>query len=304
MGFDAFTFKSQQGTIDENGYYHPSLDVLATAGSGFEIETVFNEKPEKFSFTNTYKPTYACIKAAGGRGASGPSGNPGPSGQTGAAGAGGSSDTGGGNGGAGGPGGQGTNGGNGEPGPNIVAYATIVSTAHHDHVALVKTTGDADDIVMFDPKRPFVLSAAGGAGGGGGRGGSGGAGGSGGSGNPGGNGGAGGSGGPGGNGGIGGPGGTLTLIYDANFPELADAIHLDVSGGLAGFAGDPGPGGSAGSKGSALGEGAAAGAQGTGGTSGTGGLSGQAGPDGTARAEPADVAEVFAFLPPDVKRVQ
>jgi hypothetical protein len=53
-----------------------------------------------------------------------------------------------------------------------------------------------------------------------------------------------------------------------------------------------------------LGEGATAGAAGTAGTDGTGGQQGQPGPDGIARAEAGDVTEVFAFLPPEVARLQ
>jgi hypothetical protein len=304
MGFDQFEFTSVQGSIDENGFFHPSDDMIATAASGFEIATKYKADPKKFSFTNAYKPTYDCVTLGGSAGPGGQTGNSGPSGNSGAAGSGGASDKAGGNGGDGTAGGQGGNGTDGGPGPSIVAYATVVRTPHHDHLVALKITGDVEDVVLFDPKQPFTLSVAGGAGGSGGTGGMGGAGGSGGSGFPGGNGGKGGPGGVGGNGGNGGPGGSVTLVYDPAFPELANAIVLDASGGAAGMAGAPGPGGSAGSSGGALGEGATAGAAGTQGTDGTGGQAGLEGPAGTARAEAGDVTEVFAFLPPEVSRLQ
>jgi hypothetical protein len=304
MGFDEFEFASAQGKVDENGYFVPSADALATANSGFEIATKYRKNPEKFSFTNAYRPSYECITAAGIRGGAGMSGNPGPSGESGQRGDGGSSEKAGGHGGPGGPGGAGSHGTDGQPGPTLVAYATIVATEHYDHLVALKITGDTQDVVLFDPQKPIVLSAAGGDGGFGGRGGAGGAGGGGGSGWPGGNGGTGGAGGVGGNGGHGGPGGNVTLVYDPAFPELANVIPLDASGGAAGPGGESGPGGSAGSKGSALGEGASAGAEGTQGTEGTRGQAGQPGPAGVASAEPGDVTEVFAFLPEGIRRVE
>ncbi len=304
MGFDQFEFASAQGSIDEHGFFHPSPDLIATAASGFEITTKYKADPQKFSFSNAYKPTYDCITMGGGYGPSGQMGNTGPSGNDGASGSGGSSEQAGGHGGDGTAGGQGGNGTDGGPGPNIVAYATVVRTPHHDHLVALKLTGDVEDVLLFDPKQPFTLSVAGGAGGPGGQGGSGGARGNGGSGFPGGTGGVGGDGGAGGNGGNGGPGGSVTLVYDPAFPELANAIRLDASGGPGGSAGAPGYGGSAGSAGSALGEGATAGAAGTQGTEGTPGMAGQPGPDGIARAEAGDVAEVFAFLPPEITRLQ
>jgi hypothetical protein len=303
MGFEQFDFSAENGSVDENGWFHPSSDVLASAADGFEIRTRYRPNPDAFSFVSTYAPRYDCITLAGGTGASGQSGNLGPSGSTGTAGSSGASDRAGGNGSDGGAGGRGGDGSDGAAGPHLVAYATVVRTPHHDHLALVKITGDAEDVLLFDPKRPITLSAAGGPGGPGGRGGSGGTGGMGGSGNPGGKGGNGGPGGPGGNGAHGGPGGTIELMYDEQFPELAQVIRLDISGGAAGPAGAGGSGGAGGSKGSARGEGGVEGAAGTSGPDGTTGQPGSPGPDGTAVAQVGDVASVFAGLPPSVERL-
>jgi hypothetical protein len=297
MGFEEFELTAEGGALDPaTGIFVPNTDVLATAVTGFPISAKYKrEKVEPSAVT--YTPTYDCITFAGMGGAPGPMGDMGPSGNSGASGAGGDSTKAGGDGGGGTGGGLAGNGGSGGPGPNLVAYATIVKTPHHERLVLLKVTGDAEDTVLFDPARPIVLSAAGGAGGPGGTGGSGGAGGSGGSGYVGGRGGVGGPGGQGGNGGNGGPGGTLQLVYDAAYPELASAITLDVAGGAAGSPGSPGAGGSAGSAGSPLGEGATAGTAGTAGTDGTGGMAGQAGPDGRAAAGPGDVSTVFGTLP-------
>ncbi|MEM9454759.1 MAG: hypothetical protein AAGF11_11305 [Myxococcota bacterium] len=303
LAFDLFEFTSDQGSFNEHGVFAPNPDVLATAVSGFALHTKYLREPDKYSFTNEYRPSYDCITQAG---AFGPSGQPGMSGSTGdsgSSGSGGSSSEAGGNGGQGGQGGNGTDGGPGGPGLNLTAYATVVKTPHYDHLVMVKLTGDVQDVLLFDPKKSLQLSAAGGAGGSGGSGGSGGRGGSGGSGYPGGNGGAGGAGGNGGNGGAGGPGGQLTLIYDDKFPELATVILLDASGGPGGFAGPNGSGGDGGSYGNGNGEGAPDGAAGAQGPGGTAGQSGPAGPDGVATAQAGNVDELFADLPEGIERV-
>lgn len=304
LSFDLFEFNSDQGTFNEWGIFTPNPDVLATAVSGFKIDTKYLREPAKYSFANEYKPSYDCITSAGAMGATGQSGMSGSTGDSGASGSGGSSSEAGGNGGQGGQGGNGTDGGPGGPGLSLTAYATVVRTPHYDHLVLLKVTGDAQDVVLFDPQKNLQLTAAGGAGGSGGSGGSGGRGGSGGSGYPGGNGGAGGAGGIGGNGGPGGPGGQLTLVYDEKFPELASVIILDASGGPGGFAGSSGSGGSGGSKGNGTGEGAPDGAQGANGPDGTAGQSGPSGPDGVANAQPGNVDEMFADLPEGIERVQ
>ena len=304
MGFEEFEFTIGGGQLDpKTGMFVPNPDVLATAASGFTIAAKYKRDGKVDPAKVDYAPSYDCITFAGGSGPSGPMGESGPSGNSGAAGAGGDSTKAGGDGGSGTGGGTAGNGGDGGAGPNIVAYATVVKTPHHDHLVLLQVTGDVNDTVLFDPKAPIVLSARGGSGGSGGTGGAGGAGGAGGSGYPGGKGGVGGPGGQGGNGANGGPGGSIRLVYDPAFPELATVITLDASGGDAGMAGSPGPGGYAGSAGSALGEGATAGTAGTAGSDGTGGMPGQRGPDGRASAEAGDVSAQFATLPEGITRV-
>jgi hypothetical protein len=303
LEFSLFDFSSEQGAFNEFGVFAPNPSVLATAVSGFEVQTKYLREPSRFSFTNSYKPSYDCITSAGAFGPGGPSGSSGSMGSSGSSGSGGSSSEPGGSGGAGGPGGDGTDGGPGGQGLTLTAYATVVKTPHYPHLVLLKITGDVEDVVMFDPKKSLQLSASGGAGGSGGSGGSGGRGGSGASGWPGGNGGAGGAGGRGGIGGPGGPGGRLTLVYDERFPELATAIVLDASGGPGGYAGSAGSGGDGGSKGSGNGEGASDGADGAKGPEGVAGQGGPDGPPGVAEAQAGNVDAMFADLPEGISRL-
>ena len=234
MGFEQFEFVSSHGDVDENGYFHANPDVLATAATGFSIATKYRENPSEFSFDQNYEPTYSCIVGAGGMGEVGQAGQYGASGPGGKTGESGGSDGAGGQGSAGGAGGNGSDGSHGAAGPVITAYATVVKTPFYDHLGILRVTGDREDVVLFDLKSTLSLSAVGGSGGPGGDGGSGGSGGAGGSGYAGGTGGNGGPGGVGGNGGNGGPGGQVTLVYDDRFPELANVIQLDASGGAAG----------------------------------------------------------------------
>jgi hypothetical protein len=113
----------------------------------------------------------------------------------------------------------------------------MVKTPYYDKLVAIKLSGDVEDVLLAPVDQPIVIKATGGPGGPGGSGGSGGRGGSGGSGNPGGQ---GGGGGQGGKGGVGGPGGSIDFVFDARYPELANSIHLDVSGGEAGEAGEAG----------------------------------------------------------------
>lgn len=299
MGFESFDFATEGGEVDENGYFHPSPDMLATAG-GYKIGTKYKEKPDSLTSDKAYVPTYDCVVAGGMSASSGQSGPGGATGESGASGDSGSSEKAGGPGGTGGAGGQGPNGGDGASGPSLTAYATLVSTEHHDSLVLLRIEGDTTDTLLFDPKSSFVLGARGGMGGAGGPGGSGGSGGRGGSGYLGGDGGAGGPGGSGGLGGNGGAGGKIEFFYDSRYPELANVVALDVAGGGGGNGGSTGSGGSAGSGGSGQGEGSQAGPAGAAGPSGVEGSTGSAGSDGLARAESMDTASVFADLPEGV----
>ncbi len=297
IDFTEFAFNSGEGQVDPDGWFKPNPNVLATVGKEFSIKTVYKRRPDKFSFTTTYKPDYACIKAAGKRGGSGSSGGSGPSGKSGAQGQSGSDKSAGGPGGDGGNGGPGGNGTSGQPGPKLVVAATLVKTAFYDKLVALRIVGDMDDLLLVPIDHPIVLSAGGGAGGSGGNGGSGGSGGRGGGGNPGGQGGNGGAGGNGGGGGNGGPGGSIELVFDARFPEIARAIKMDVGGGPAGMAGGPGSAGSAGSGGFSQGQGAQSGRDGAAGTAGSGGQSGQPGPEGRASAKAGVVQDKIGNLP-------
>lgn len=234
LDFADFAFQSTQGTVDAAGWFNPNPNVLASAGREFEIKTVYRRRPDKFTFSTTYKPDYACIKDTGQPGAPGGDGSAGGAG---------------GSGGSGSPGGAG---GDGQPGPRYEIYATIVKTPFYERVVALDIGGDATDVLLVPEDQPLTIHAQGGAGGHGGVGGKGGNGTQGPSGNPGGRGGNGGAGGAGGRGGRGGAGGTVNLVYDARFPDLRSQIKIDVSGGPGGGGGAGGAGGQGGPGGSGI----------------------------------------------------
>jgi len=306
LDFVDFAFHSEQGQFDRDGWFAPNPDLRASAGKEFEIKSVFRRRPDKFTFTTTYKPDYSCIKGAGGGGqpgSSGSAGNPGSGGKDGAVG---STSSPGGPGGDGSAGTRGGNGGDGTPGPHLVAYATLVKTPFYERLVAISLQGDADDFVLVPEGQPVTIRATGGPGGDGGAGGAGGRGGSGGSGNPGGQGGRGGPGGQGGDGGNGGPGGTIELVYDARFADLANQIQLDVNGGGGGAAGGGGHGGSAGRGGSGMTPSGSSGqapppaprgADGSEGSSGPSGVAGHDGSRGRAAARPGDVKDKVPSAP-------
>ncbi|HEY8039997.1 MAG TPA: hypothetical protein VIF15_09400 [Polyangiaceae bacterium] len=301
LDFVDFAFHSDLGAFDESGWFAPNANILATAAKEFEIKTVYKKRPDKFSFTTKYKPDYQCIKGGGKGGQAGNPGSGGESGPQGHDGQMGSDSQGGGDGSDGGQGGSGGDGANGGPGPHLQVFATMAKTQFYDKLVAIKISGDMEDFLLAPVDQPVVLRAMGGAGGPGGSGGAGGHGGSGGGGNPGGNGGSGGHGGSGGKGGNGGQGGSIELVVDAQFPDLANTLKLDVSGGPGGEPGSPGSAGSGGSAGNGMTPSgsttpAQSGQRGADGSSGTGGSGGQKGPDGHASAHAGKVADQFAGL--------
>ncbi len=297
LDFVDFAFHSAQGSFDRDGWFSPNPDLLASVGKEFEIKSVFRRRPDKFTFTTSYKPDYTCIKGAGGGGTPGQAGNSGSDGTAGNDGQQGTDTRAGGNGGDGSSGTAGGNGGDGSAGPHLVVYATLVKTPFYERLVALMIEGDNKDFLLVPENQTVTIHANGGGGGSGGSGGAGGRGGSGGSGNPGGAGGRGGTGGPGGNGGNGGPGGTIELVYDARFADLRNHIGLDVAGGAPGPAGSGGHGGGAGSGGNGMtpsgssgkspppAKGGPAGSEGSSGASGT---PGNAGPQGQASAKAGD----------------
>ena len=172
LDFSEFAFNSEQGRVDGDGWFKPNPNVLSTVGKEFSIKTVYKRRPDKFSFTTTYKPDYTCIKGGGKTGTPGTSGNGGSTGRQGQSGQGGSATAGGGPGGDGGNGGPGGNGTTGGQGPRIVVAATLVKTAFYDKLVALKVSGDLDDFLLVPVDQPITISAAGGAGGSGGSGGS------------------------------------------------------------------------------------------------------------------------------------
>jgi uncharacterized membrane protein YgcG len=301
MDFVDFAFHSDQGQFDKDGWFSPGNDLLATTDKEFEIKSVFKRQPDKFSFTTKYKPDYQCIQGGGKDGQSGSSGSSGSSGESGKSGQYGSDSQAGGAGSSGGPGGPGADGGNGAAGPHITAFATLVKTPFYDRLVAIKLSGDVQDLLLAPVDQPIVLHAGGGVGGAGGSGGQGGRGGAGGGGNPGGAGGQGGQGGNGGKGGVGGAGGTIDLTFDARYPELGNAIKLDVSGGDGGAAGPAGQGGGGGSGGNGITPSGAttsaqSGQSGNDGPAGASGSPGQRGPDGHGSAHPGKASDPFSGL--------
>jgi hypothetical protein len=306
LDFAEFAFHSEQGTFDRDGWFAPDTNLLATVGKEFAIKSVYRRRPDKFTFTTTYKPDYSCIKGAGASGAAGAPGNAGSEGPAGKVGAEGSTASPGASGGDGSSGTPGTSGGDGLSGPHLTAFATIVKTPFYDRLVAIRVLGAVDDFLLVPEGRSVVLRARGGEGGHGGTGGRGGHGGAGGRGNPGGNGGRGGRGASGGNGGSGGPGGTIEFVYDARFAAIADQVRLDVSGGGGGLGGSGGQGGAAGRGGDGMtppsSEGATPpaapkGADGSEGAAGASGTAGRRGSPGSATARPGDVRSRFRDLP-------
>ena len=304
LDFADFAFHSEQGQFGHDGWFAPDPNLLATASKEFEIKSVFRRRPDKFSFTTSYKPDYACIKEGGGGGGPGHDGSAGSEGSSGKGGASGSTSSAGGEGGDAGNGTSGGSGGDGTSGPRFTVYATIVKTAFYERLVAIAIDGDKKDFLLVPEGQPITIHALGGAGGVGGPGGHGGTGGGGGAGNPGGRGGKGGQGGNGGSGGNGGPGGAIDYVYDASHPELRAAIKLDVAGGSAGPRGQGGGAGSGGSGGSGLtpssqGSGppppsAKSGASGPEGSRGSDGAPGRPGAAGRSNAAPGAVKDKFA----------
>ena len=299
LGFDAFIVSSAQGQLGPHGWFATNPDPFASL-DGFTIE-VQHRGAEPLSQTLAYKPRYDCMQHGGGAGMSGTSGRSGSAGGSGDRGSYGGSSRDGGAGGDGAAGGSGGAGTSGATGPTLSAWATVVQTRHHPHLVLLEFEGDAVGRVMFDSRDTFVLTAAGGPGGQGGSGGQGGTGGDGGAGVQGGPGGSGGPGGAAGMGGSGGPGGRITLHLDERFPELAQHISLNVSGGGGGFGGRGGQGGRGGRGGSTSAEGAADGPEGPDGADGADGANGPVGPPGAAETLLGSVEARFGELPVGVE---
>jgi hypothetical protein len=296
LAFDEFAFSTTQGQVDEHGWLTPDPNLLKTAGSEFSIRTSFKRRPDKFTFTTTYKPDYGCIRGAGRAGGPGEAGASGSPGGAGASGGTGSSTSPGSSGGDGTDGGAGAAGAPGQPGLRLELFATMVKTAHYEKLVAIAIGGDFSDVLLVPEGQAIRILATGGPGGSGGAGGQGGPGGAGGSGNPGGNGGKGGNGGSGGPGGSGGSGGDVTLVFDDRFGELEKQIGIDVAGGApgpGGAGGSPGSGGSGGSGMSAPGVVASMGSSGSSGGSGAQGPAGTPGAKGRAKVTKGDVRDRF-----------
>lgn len=274
MDITEFAMSGRGGKI-ENGIFVADPDPFA-ALLGYDVKAIYRLDKTKEAEKH-FGVEYSCFGAVGG---SGPSGMSGSSGAQGAA--------------NGGAGGYGSSGGPGGPGPRLVAYASIIRTPLYDKVGIIRVTGDGEQLSLFDLSAGITLSARGGSGGYGGQGGQGGRG------NPD----RQGSGGPGGGGGDGGPGGDggqVVLTLDDRFPELAQAVRVDVSGGSPGDGGSGGRGGQ-GAPAKTPCSGCSqlpAGANGPDGPPGN--PSSIAGRPGTSQVQTGDVSAMFAELPPGVR---
>lgn len=273
MDLVEFSMAARGGTV-ERGVFTADGDPFA-ALLGYDVRATYRNETDETTELHL-DPVYGCIRGAGSSGPSGASGEGGYGGSdAGQAGA------------AGGPG------GNGGPGPRIVAYATIVRTPKYDRMGLLRIEGDVDQLTLFDPAEGITVVAAGGVGGTGGNGGDGAQGA-----DPQGQ---GGPGGPGGDGGNGGDGGEVVLVVDDRYPELAQRIGIDVSGGPPGDAGAGGYGGAGGpapERACDSCEEPPPGPEGAAGPSGRPGAYG--GRPGRSQVRSGDVTAAFASLPPGI----
>jgi hypothetical protein len=301
LEFTDFTFTSEQGQFDKDGWFAPLQSLTASAGHEFAIHVTFNPSPLIFSTTYKFKPGYACITVASVAGKAGLSGGVGKEGALGKYGDGGGVMSAGGDGSDGSVGGVGADGTAGEAGSKVRAVATYVKTPFYDKLIAVRLTGAINDFVLVEPGHPFAIHVNGGPGGPGGVGGKGGKGGVGSQGNPGGRGGNGGNGGTGGRGGPGGAGGSIELVFDPRFPDLAAAIAVDVTGAPGGIGGHGGEAGESGAGGKGIAPanspgGTSDGKKGREGMDGVVGAVGRPGANGTALVHPGPIGDAFAGL--------
>lgn len=286
----AFSIAGSLVRGDADAHLIPDPDIMKSVQAGFIVDITYTPHPT-FKFHETFKPEYSCFSTFKVSGEAGGGGEEGDSGSSGSK----ASD--------GKPGKNGRNGGKGETAGKIEAFVTEVSTPFYPKLLAVR----ANDTFFLAPiDTPVTFSATGGRGGRGGHGGRGGGGGDqdtynetitthdgghesvshgkgvAGNGGPGGN---------GGDGGDGGNGGTIHVTYDATFPELADLVKTDVSGGAAGGAGPAGHGGSAG-----RGRGSKDSHDGNAGGDGSEGREGREGQVGRAQVSAGAVASKFHDL--------
>ena len=266
---------SGRGGVIENGVFTANPDPFA-ALMGYDIKAIYRLDKTKEAEKHL-GVDYSCFSGIGSSGASGQSGSSGSQGAQ-----------------YGGAGGFGSGGGPGGPGPRLVAHASIIRTPLYDKVGIIRVTGDVEQMSLFDLSAGITLSARGGSGGYGGSGGDGGRG------NPE-NQGSGGPGGGGADGGPGGDGGQIVLTLDDRYPELVQAVRVDVSGGSPGSGGRGGRGGQ-GAPAKTPCSGCSqlpAGANGPDGSSGNDGT--VSGRPGESQVKTGDVSAMFAELPPGVR---
>lgn len=267
-----FVMAARGGSIHDGIFTSPPQPFATLLG--FDVKATYRLDTSK-QVVQHFAPDYSCFRGAGLPGRAGNSGSSGSRGSSG-----------GGAGGAGGPGGTGS------PGPDVIAVVTIVQTPLYERVGLVHVS-PTDKLTLFDLDTGLSVTARGGHGGPGGSGGTGGEGS-----RPQG---MGGPGGPGGIGGAGGPGGQVLLILDERYPELADSIGIDVSGGRPGGAGRGGRGGKGASAYTAC-SGCSPTPAGNQGPSGPSGSPGNiSGTEGSSEVRHENVIEHFTGLPKGIR---
>lgn len=299
----ALEWTAEVGTVDESGVLQLPRDLLAWHDRAFAVRARVPKRPEMAAELRV-TPRFDCGGVADVSGLDGYAGSSGGNGEA------------------------------GGPGPRVEVALAYVETALSGRLALVRVS-DRDlgrwEYFLVDPRagQRLVISGDGGDGGGGADGSHGSAGASGTRGTDGASGGLcqdgqdgapgsdgqdGTDGAPGGHGGDGGNGGSVTVLYPAAFPELAQVVDISVKGGAGGGGGQGGAGG-AGGAGGLGGAGGSAGStadpgracatqagrngrEGTKGRDGRDGLAGQAGRPGS-RGEisqrPSHVEEMFGF---------
>jgi hypothetical protein len=311
---ERIAWRTSWGEVDAAGRLQLPLDAVAALGRSVKVEAWLVDRPALVGAV-ALAPDFACGGVIGVAGLPGAAGTPGAVGATGIRGAIGEAGRAAGAGEHGGNGGDGGAGADGGDAPALDVALAYVTTSDGKRMMAVRVRiGARTTTALVDPAgKPWTIVAVGGDGGSGGAGGRGGRGGPGGEskaiasethtggapagseGAEGGRGGDGGRGGNGGRGGRGGRGGTITVTYDARFPELAERVRFETRGGAVGAGGAAGAEGAPG-RGGAGAVGFPSGADGRPGVAGQRGVDGSAGAAGTVDKRAGEVAARFADL--------
>jgi hypothetical protein len=62
LDFAGFTFRSDFGAIDEDGWFTPVTDLRATTAREILVVTAYRGRPDRFTFKTKQEPDYTCIQ--------------------------------------------------------------------------------------------------------------------------------------------------------------------------------------------------------------------------------------------------